>query len=279
MSKYRALKRKPYRIKIKNSFVKSRYFWFPIIFLVIISTTFYFFVFWGEIQVLEVKISGNKNVESQNIKNAISDKINRKILSLSIPSFFKTGGKWIVSSKSIFLVDKNAVKEEILNDFPEIDNVKIEKKFPNSLVLEIKERTPAAVFCQNEKCFLIDDKGIIFKTEIGDLGGRLVIQLLGSQNDFSLGQEAVGKDIIDLIHKIEKNLNDNFQVEVKRAEISLPERLNIETSENWKIYFNLKSDMDLQITKLNFLLKTEVLPEIRKNLEYIDLRFNRAYYK
>lgn len=279
MSKYRVLKRKPYRIKIKNSFVKSRYFWFPIIFLIIISTIFYFFVFWGKIQVSKIKISGNKNVESQNIKNAISDKINRKILSLPIPSFLKTGGNWTVSSKSIFLVDKNAVKEEILNDFPEIDSVKIEKKFPNSLVLEIRERTSVAVFCQNEKCFSIDDKGIIFKTETESLDGKLVIRLLGSQNDFALGQEAVGKDIIDLIHKIEKNLNDNFQVEVKGAEISLPERLNIETSENWKVYFNLKSDIDLQITKLNFLLKEKVLSEIRKNLEYIDLRFNRAYYK
>jgi hypothetical protein len=42
----------------------------------------------------------------------------------------------------------------------------------------------------------------------------------------------------------------------------------------------LDSDLDLQITKLNLLLKNEVSESARKTLQYIDLRFkDRAYYK
>jgi len=82
-----------------------------------------------------------------------------------------------------------------------------------------------------------------------------------------------------LILQIQGNLKDNFQINVKEAAISLPERLNIKTSENWQIYFNLESDINLQITKLNLPLKEEISPEKRENLEYIDVRFSRAYYK
>jgi hypothetical protein len=59
-------------------------------------------------------------------------------------------------------------------------------------------------------------------------------------------------------------------------------RLDIKTNENWQIYFDLNSmsDTDLKIAKLNLLLNGEITPEIRKNLQYIDLRFkDRAYYK
>ena len=61
--------------------------------------------------------------------------------------------------------------------------------------------------------------------------------------------------------------------------ISTPFRLNIETSENWEIYFNLDSETDLQIAKMNLLLKDEIPVSVRKTLQYINLRFNRAYYK
>ena len=99
------------------------------------------------------------------------------------------------------------------------------------------------------------------------------------KEELFLGQKLIEKELLDLILRIQGNLKENFQIDIKEAAISLPKRLDIKTSENWQIYFNLESDIDLQIIKLNLLLKQEITAEIREELEYIDLRFTRVYYK
>ena len=95
-----------------------------------------------------------------------------------------------------------------------------------------------------------------------------------------LGEQALEVDIINHILKITKDLKEKFQIIVKSADILSGSRLNINTNEEWKIYFNLSGDMNLQITKLNLLLEKEITQESREGLEYIDLRFaERVYYK
>ena len=84
------------------------------------------------------------------------------------------------------------------------------------------------------------------------------------------------------IYKIQKDLKDNFQINLTEALITSPIRLNVTTGEGWQIYFNLQGNPDInsQITKLNLLLNGDITPTIRKTLQYIDLRFqDRAFYK
>ena len=56
-------------------------------------------------------------------------------------------------------------------------------------------------------------------------------------------------------------------------------RLNTKTSEGWEIYFNLKGDLNWQITELGLVSEKQIPLEDRGELEYIDLRFSRVYYK
>jgi len=53
--------------------------------------------------------------------------------------------------------------------------------------------------------------------------------------------------------------------------------LDVKTSEGWEIYFNLKKDINWQLTELDFLLKERIPPDKKGNVEYIDLRFERIY--
>ena len=272
-----------YQVKSKGSIFRKPFFWFSLLFLIIISTAFYFFVFYGKIQVADIKISGNEKVSTNELEDIVSDRINRKILFLKIPFLVEKR----IYSKSIFLIRKGKIVKEILDRFPIINEVKIGRKFPNVLVLDIEERKPLAVFCGrdtggSEKCFFIDKTGIIFE-DSEDLSNesekKIIIRLLEDRKEFVLGQEVVKKELLDLILRIQGNLKDGFQIDTKEAIFSLPKRLDIKTSENWQIYFNLESDINLQITKLNLLLEEEITPEIKETLEYIDLRFTRVYYK
>ncbi|MBI3631368.1 MAG: hypothetical protein HY219_00685, partial [Candidatus Staskawiczbacteria bacterium] len=160
--------------------------------------------------------------------------------------------------------------------------VRVLKKFPQTITIQVKERTIFAVFCQTDdkKCFYIDENGIIFKILEKIPENVSIIRQLIEDREIFTGERVVKKNIIDLISKVKRNLKDNFQIDIRSAMISTPSRLNIETSENWQIYFNLDSETDIQIAKMYLLLKDEISANARKNLQYIDLRFkDRAYYK
>jgi hypothetical protein len=168
-----------------------------------------------------------------------------------------------------------------LNEFPIIENVKIDKKFLQTLTLQIDERIPVAIFCPSPDmavepgdCYFMDDNGIVFEP-LYVMPQNIVTVLRemdGSQ--VSTGEKVIQQNLMGLILKIEKNLKDNFKINLKEALISSPLRLNVNTNENWQIYFDLSpdSDINLQLTKLSLLLNGGISATSRKNLHYIDLR-------
>ena len=264
------IKSKIHKIKPKKSILKRPLFWIVLLFLIIVLSASYFFLFYPGIQVKDIIISGNQKVPTLDIENLISDNINNKILGF-------------VSSKSIFLVNPDKLRNEILDKFPIIESAKVDRKFMQTLELQIYERVPVAVFCpsldesigpENGNCYFIDDKGIVFEpVDVAPQDMAIVRQDMNN-TQISVGEKAVQQNIIDLILKVGKNLKDNFQMSIQTADIINSSRLNIKTNENWQIYFDLSPDSDanLQITKLNLLLGEGISQDSRKNLRYIDLR-------
>ena len=272
MTKHKRHKRKPHRVRIKTPFIRKPFFWFSFVFLAFILGGSYLFIFAERFQITEIQVHGNKTVSTEDLEDIVLNTINRVIL-----------GK---NFKTIFLVRKNEINKEILNKFPEIEDLKTKKDFPNTLILEIRERKPFAVFCTEEQqipeqCFILDKNGVIFEIQEhpNSLDNTLIIRFSENEKEFSLGQEIIKKELLDLILKIRNNQKENDQPDITEVIFFLPQRLNVKTTEGWQIYFNLESDIDLQITKLNLLLKELIPFEDRENLEYIDLRFTRAYYK
>lgn len=258
------IKNKVRLLKTKKPIFKKPIFWVIILSLIIIFLFLYLFLFFSKIQVNSIITKGNNNIQSEVIESIAWNNIDKNI------------------SNSIFLVKPKTISENILNKFPQIESVKVSIKFPQIIILEVKERIIFAAFCQTDdkKCFYIDENGIIFKVLEQIPENIFVIRQLIENKEVFVSQKVVEKNIMDIISKIRKNLKDNFQIDVKTAIISTPVRLNIETSENWQIYFNLDSETDLQIAKMNLLLKNEIPASARKNLQYMDLRFkDRAYYK
>ena len=275
-------KRKPIRLRPKKSILKNRYLWLVVLILFLFLLIIYFLLFWEKFQVAQINVFGNEKVLTENVKNIVFAKIQHKFLFLK--------------SRSIFLVNSKVLSDEILNSFPQIGKVKTSRRFPNIIIVDIKERKAIAVFCADsglEKCFFIDKTAIIVEQTVTIPKNTLIMRSRLNVEDsrlqepeqfkkgeYFLGKEAVGKEIVGIILKIQKNLSDNFQIIAQEANIVSTKRLNIKTNENWEIYIGLDSDIDSQITKLNLLLKEEVLAEKRKKLKYIDLRFqDRAYYK
>jgi len=179
-----------------------------------------------------------------------------------------------VEGKNIFLIKANLIKNEILKNFPQVLFVEIERKFPSSLIFKISERKEVAVFCQNENCYLIDDKGTVFERSDGI--GILKIEKNNSENEIKPGKKIIEEEILGKILEIAKEID--FPLE--RVLVVAEDDLHFKTTQGWEIFIDPQKDINWQITKLKIALENAIPKERINDLEYIDLRFgNFAYPK
>jgi len=267
---YRKKHIKPYlrKLKPKKPFFKKTVFWISLILTIILI--FAYFLIFSWFQVSKIDITGNDKVNSQDIKNTVISNAKKDLFSLGPINFY---------SSSILLINKKKLLSSIINTFPDIKRVIVNKKFPDTVNVSVVERSQYAVFCEeNNNCFSIDDDGIIFADFKGDIANNLILQKNLNSQMINFGQNVIEKDIIDKIKKINQNLQDNFQIGVNKVIIS--NYLQFKTSEGWSVYFDPATDIKTQISEINALLKSEISEEKRKNLQYIYLQYKgRAYYK
>lgn len=257
--------RRSYRVKKKKSILKNKFFWIGIFILITIIGFFYFFFLSDFFQIKEIIINNNgEKVSAEDIQPTIEKEIKEKIL------FFET--------KSIFSVNLNKIKNTILNEFPQIAELEIKRKFPQTLILSVKERKRVGIFCEKNlieekiNCFFLDKEGVIFEEFSGE-NQMLRIQKEKPTENLKLGQKIIENEIIDAILKTENYLKEDLKIPLESVIIVSQERINLKTSEGWEIYINPQNDLTWQLTKLKAVLKEEISEEKRKNLEYIELRF------
>lgn len=242
--------------------MKSRFFWFSILFLIIFGGIFYFSVLFDFFQIKKIIITGEQKVSVENIKSVVESGLGGKIL------FFGT--------KSIFLVNSNKIRENILKKFPQIEEVEVKRGFPDALNLVITERKEIGIFCRDINCFLLDHEGVIFESASSE-SPLLKFQNQTINEELDLGKRVIDKGIMDSISEIGSKLREDLKILLDEISIVSEENIDAKTSDGWEIYFNPKKDLGWQMTELAAILENRIPPEKRKNLKYIDLRFDKVY--
>ena len=260
------IKNKIQKIKPKKSILKGLWFWIVVLFLLIVLFGSYFVLFYSGFQLKNITISGNSKVKNQDLLDIVT-----KYSHTGLINFWNVK----IFSGSIFLVDSGKIKDSILERFSEIESISIKKKLPQTLTLNVKERKPIGIYCdKNNKCFLIDITGIVFEPQTELPVDISVVRQTAEKGQVSAGKQVVTGSIMSSILKIQKNLNDNFQMGVKEALIASAARLNVETDKNLKIYFDLEEgdNISAQLIKLDLLLNGGMSASEKENVKYIDLR-------
>jgi len=259
MNKYR----KPHRYKRRKSILRSKYFWLTILFVLVVSGIFYLICFYSFFQIKEIKISGNQKISSPALEGIIKKKIEKKIL------FFP--------SSSIFLADLNKISKDVLEAFPLIGEIKMERNFSDAIAVDVKERSPVAILIQGANAFYLDKEGIIFEPVGAE---EDLIKIIDKQKTNNLGEQAMSKEKLSQILDIAYKLKSDLKIPLQQFEMESDDKLNLVMVEGWQAYFNLSNDVNWQLTKLRAVLEEKIPPEKRKNLEYIELRFgNYAPFK
>jgi len=257
--------RKPHKIRRKTSIFKKKFFWIFILVLIFFFGSVYLVSFASFFNIKEIKISGNKKVST----NDISELINQEI----IRNF------WKFSSKSIFLANVGKAKDDLLKKFPQIEDINFKRKLPGSLIVEAKERTIVAIFCPDSDCFSIDKGGVIFeKIDVISSEFPKITNIQG-KTKFYLGEKIIDEMILSFIIDVKNKLATTSKIAIQEFDLISDQKLILKAKEGWEVYFNLTEDSDWQVEKLVIVLEKEILPEKRKDLEYIDLRFTRVYFK
>ncbi len=254
--------RKNRQLKKKKPILRNRFFWIFVLISLLSGTAIYFTIFSPTFQVKEIKISGVQKLRAEDLQNTIQRPIEKKIA--------------IFPTKSIFLINLGEIKGTLLKEFARLEKVDLKRILPATLIIQIQERQPVGVWCKESSCFLIDKNGIIF--EESSMGDGLVIWSNKNENVI-LGQKVLDENLISSILMVKEKLSTNSKIEARDFIIVDNERLNVKTGEGWEAYFDPTKNMEWQLTELSLVLEKEIPFEKRGNLEYIDLRFSKVYYK
>lgn len=256
--------KKPYRAKRKKPLLAKASFWRSVGGLVFVGGAVWVVCFCPALEVKEVSVDGTQKINGQDCVNLIEAEINKKV------AFF--------DSKSILLFNLEQAKKEMLAKYPQIQDIKIERKFPSKIYASVEERQGVAVFidAKGSRSF-VDTEGFAFEPA-DDSGGVVRIDDAGVA-DAKFGTQVISKETLSAILKMKGEIDGAGKLTVSEARLATPERINLLTSEGWYIYFNPLKDINEQLVKLNAVLADESFKGKRANLEYLDIRFTRVYLK
>jgi len=181
--------------------------------------------------------------------------------------------------KTFFLLNTTNLKKEIETTMPQVEGVIIKKEFYHTVTLQLKERIPRAVWCYagNDVCYLIDKAGIAFQATAEK---NLPLIIAESETaPIALPSQVIEPAKMALILRVIGFFQEKLTIAPQNCLTNGQDKLTVKTQEGWEAYFSLTSDLEPILTNLGLLIEKTLPPEKRKNLQYIDLRFSKAYYK
>lgn len=261
------LKQRKYRKK--TSVWRNQTFRFVLWSAILALLLCYLFLFSPIFAIKDIKISGlgeNKADLNEAVYGLAQKEMTRPFL-----KFFKYN--------SFFLLNTNSIKEKIKQGFPIIDEVKIRKKPLSTLVIDLKERKGEAILCSPELvCYFVDKTGVIFQETSRDIALPIIVASDGTS--YSLGQKILAQEWVAYIAAVFNFFQNNLKIPVEHfITDKSSNRLNIKTSEDWEVYFSFENDAQDSLLKLGLLIEKNLPFDKRKNLQYIDMRFSKVYYK
>ena len=163
-----------------------------------------------------------------------------------------------------------------MEKIPAIEEIVFKRNLPDNLTVKIVEKKAIGkYYARNGQYYSLDKNGVIF--EIAEPEQDDLIVSSRDPISVNLGQKVLKKENLEMILKIQNKIEKDLKIDIKEFVVE-SEKLTVKISEEWEVYFPLE-EINLCLTKLQLLLEKAIASEKRKNLEYIDLRFTKAYYK
>ncbi len=243
--------------------------------LILAGGIFWILFFHSFFNIDSIKIKEGQGIEDSKFEFLIRGQLTEKRL------FF-------LNQNNIFAFSKKEAKRRILKKYY-VDDLEIKKKFPGEIIVNFSEKTPIAVWSENERYYYIDDEGnILYEIEALEVDTKDFNVLKNKEKESKIETSGfirkitIGKGYLDFSLGLAKK--------IKKSELILPYNIFIiNEAENTVeinlvqgpvVYFNVKENMENQFEKLEILLREKIKGELLNKTKYIDLRFgDKIYYK
>ncbi len=227
------------------------------------------FYFSSVFNIVSIEVAGNVKIAADDIKNLA----------------------WKQAKESRFLIleQKNLnsfSRDELtanLNSQYYFESLSVDKKFPGTIIINLKEKEYSAVWYESDKYYYVDNEGNIFSEADPLQIKQQNYPLIENKGEARVEGKIIEADdgSIDYIVNLFKEFKNNYK-NFKIDRFILDSDVNtvkMKILDGPEIYFNTEDDVNSQIAKL-MVIVGEKLKDDFVNKEYIDLRYgDRVYYR
>ncbi len=195
-------------------------------------------------------------------------------------------GRWgFIPRSNFFAVSGKAIEKRLGERFPSLEHIDVGRRFPDRLVIEIKERTLWGVYCSRgdtddapRSCAYLDTSGTAYE-ELSQFQGWLLPVVFGS-GSVALGTAPISPATLAFFGQARAALAAvGGDLLALRLSTSSAADARLELAEGWELWVST----DRPIAEWSGVLETVLEQEIgarRPLLEYVDLRLgNKVFYK
>lgn len=237
--------------------------------ILLASFVLWFFLFSSFFKITSISIRGLSRVSVEEVEDISWQQTqNRRFL--------------LGSQKNIFLFSKNKYINNLKEKYT-FENIEVEKKLPNELIIKIQEKSYAYIWIENDKYYYCDIDGYIIH-EISPLDIKekrypLILNKGSSKADESK-VNIDSKNIEYIINLFNEFAENNYELNIERFIVDdEKDTIQLDLESGPIVYFNTNEDAKKQISKL-VILKNERLKDDFNTKNYIDLRYGeRIYYR
>jgi hypothetical protein len=251
---------------------------------------FFVFIFFILIILSLSLLSFYKQLRIDNIRVVAPDSFDQDILKSDVSSLIEKKYFHLFSKENIFIYPKKELVSFLKSKFPNIDTVDITAVDKNTLLLNIKERVPFALWCDSlpkedhiSKCYFLDSSGFVF-AKAPQFSGDAYFKYYGILPE----QSPIGSYFLKTPGRF-KEVSDFFSY---AKTLSISPIYLVASGENYfelflfggaRVIFDTVEPIKESAKRLGILVKTENI--LQKDggsilVDYIDLRFgNKIFYK
>lgn len=241
--------------------------------LLFAGTIVYVLLFSPYLALVTVDVEGAHAEESAPIDAFLQDQLSGKYLK-------------VFPKNDLFLVFPHRLEQQLLNEYPLIQQVSVTRVFPHTLKVDIVSREKLVLWCSAGVCSQIrEDGSVVARTAAFDRPLNQARTLtIHDMSEKPLPQESAvfPSTYVPFVTSLKESFRNRLGIEIEDS-FSVASRfaneLRCKTNEGWEVFLNTEQPLESSLDSLDLLFEKEVSSEKRPHLKYVDLRtVNRIYY-
>ncbi|MBI3952531.1 MAG: FtsQ-type POTRA domain-containing protein [Candidatus Doudnabacteria bacterium] len=251
------------KLPILRFFIRSKVGRFTTIALLLVLIYFLFFA--STFRVVNVTVSGNTQVSSEQIRDAL----------------IRAGEDraFLIPKNHSILLSRGYVNSLLTAKLPMVKEIsKSKRSWPDSISLTVTERNKGFILRTNNQDYLVDEEGMVIKQTSEE---KELLQVANFLEENVAINEPLNPKLAAFIVSVQRQWSSKVNTGLTGAKISGKASLEVQfvSSEGWSALLDINRPVLTQLSSLALILNRQVPPKDRSRLAYIDLRLEKwAYY-